>query len=127
MTLRCFILAALALPLAACAATGGAQPEGRAAHAGQASEAQRLEKFALSQCLMRAFPDTPTADDARRASGAYVELGSAGEDVYGDIVVVVEAHRAKPYPSKSGGSLHVMQCLDLLDDPRLAELVAPYR
>ncbi|ARP95108.1 T6SS amidase immunity protein Tai4 family protein [Bordetella genomosp. 13] len=124
MSARWMAAALLAWPLAACAATSG-QAGGQAR--GAQTEAQRLEKFAVSQCLMRAFPDTPVAADARRASGGYVELGSAPEDVYGQIVEVVQAYRAKPYRSKSGESLHVMQCLDLLNDPALQTLVEPYR
>src|SRR5690606_14244869 len=31
------------------------------------AEARRLEKFAVSQCLIRAFPDSPMASDAHRA------------------------------------------------------------
>lgn len=119
MNLRWLAMGAVAVPLAACAAS--------APPAGEPSEAARLEKFAVSQCLMRAFPDTPVAEDARRASGGYVELGSAQAEVYEKIVTLVQAHRAKPYTSRSGGSLHVMQCLDLLDDPGLSALTRPYR
>ena len=87
------------------------------------SEARRLEKFAISQCLMRAFPNSPMLADAGRASGAYVELGTSGPDVYDKIVAVVQAHRARPYNAKSGKSLFVMQCLDLLHDPTLEALI----
>lgn len=120
MSARWMAAALLAWPLAACAAASG---QARGAQ----TEAQRLEKFAVSQCLMRAFPDTPVAADARRASAGYVELGSAPEEVYGQIVEVVQAYRAKQYRSKSGESLHVMQCLDLPDDPALRKLVEPFR
>ena len=89
------------------------------------TEAQRLEKFALSQCLLHAFPDSPIAADAHRASGAYVELGNSPVDIYGEIDSLVQAHRAKPYHSKSGKSLFVMQCLDLLHDPALEALIRP--
>src|SRR5690606_17581212 len=72
------------------------------------SEAQQLEKFAVSQCLMYAFPDSPIESDARRASGAYVERGSSPVDIYGEIDGLVQAHRAKPYNSKSEiGRAHV--------------------
>ncbi|MEI2418446.1 T6SS amidase immunity protein Tai4 family protein [Orrella sp. JC864] len=120
------------LCLAACAAPGprAAQAAAGAQGTGQGqdlSEARRLEKFAVAQCLMRAFPDTPVAADARRASGAYVELGAAQADVYEQIVARVQAWQGRPYPSKRGESLRVMQCLDLPDDAGLQELVAPYR
>ena len=120
MNFRWIAAGVLAWPLAACAATSSdvAKPQ---------SEAHRLEKFAVSQCLMRAFPDTPVSADARRASGAYVELGSADADVYGEIVELVQTHRATPYQSKSGEPLQVMQCLDLLDDPALKALTDRYR
>jgi len=101
-------------------------PQAVSAQRGE-SEAQRLEKFAVSQCLMQAFPDSPMQTDARRASGAYVEQGTSQADVYGEIVDVVQAHRAKPYNAKSGGSLFVMQCLDLLHDPALKALTRPDR
>ena len=89
------------------------------------SEAQRLEKFAISQCLIKAFPKNPVEADAKRASGAYVEMGSSNPEIYGSILEVVQAHRAKPYKSKSGQSLFVKQCLDLLHDPKLEALIRP--
>jgi len=90
-------------------------------------EAQRLEKFAISQCLIRAFPDSPVADDAGRAINGYIQLGSAPIEVYDAIAGVVKTHRTKPYHSKSGKSLYVMQCLDLLHDPALEALIRPAR
>ena len=89
------------------------------------SEAQRLEKFAVSQCLMQAFPGSAMEADARRASGAYVELGTSSPDVYGQLAELVQAHRARPYNAQSGQSLFVMQCLDLLRDPALEALIRP--
>lgn len=120
MNRRWIVANLLAWPLVACAAPATQK-------AAEQSEAQRLEKFAVSQCLQRAFPDTPVGADARRASGGYVELGSADADVYGEIAALVGAHLAKPYQSKSGEPLHVMQCLDLLQSSDLAKLVKPYR
>ncbi|WP_082985304.1 T6SS amidase immunity protein Tai4 family protein [Orrella dioscoreae] len=120
MNRRWIMASVLAWPLVACGAPATRE-------APQQSEAQRLEKFAVSQCLQRAFPDTSFGADARRASGAYVELGSADADVYGEIAALVGTHLAKPYQSKSGEPLHVMQCLDLLQSPALATLVKPYR
>ena len=119
----------MALMLTGCATNGQPQTETRAeasqstsTHSDE-SEAQRLEKFAVSQCLMRAFPDSPVESDARRASGAYVELGTSPAEVYDEIVDLVQAHRTKPYNAKSGKSLFVMQCLDLIHDPALEALI----
>ena len=126
-------LGLMACTLAGCATTGQS-PDGAASKTHQAAlaqsdalEAQRLEKFAVSQCLMRAFPDTLMAADAGRASGAYVELGTSTPEAYEAIVDVVQAHHAKPYNAKSGKSLFVMQCLDLLDDPALKAVIWPDR
>ncbi|SAI06600.1 Uncharacterised protein [Bordetella ansorpii] len=125
MSPRWIAAGALAWPLMTCAATGTQAAPMQAAP--QVTEAQRLEKFAVAQCLVRAFPDTLMAADARRASGGYVQMGTSQEDVYGDIIKVVQAHLAKPYRGKDGESLNVMQCLDVLDDPALAKVVRPHR
>ena len=89
------------------------------------TEARRLEKFAISECLASAFAGSPVESDAHRASGGYVELGTSPAETYDDIVNLVQAHRATPYHSKSGKSLFVMQCLDLLHQPALEALIRP--
>ncbi|MCC2596368.1 type VI secretion system amidase immunity protein Tai4 [Pusillimonas sp. MFBS29] len=133
MSQRWAALILMAGMLWGCAANGqkaaDTAAQGQQAYTTQSDEleAQRLEKFAVSQCLMHAFPDNPVKADAGRASGGYVELGTSGPEVYEEIVSLVQAHRTKPYNSKSGESLFVMQCLDLLHDPALEALIRPAR
>ena len=68
---------------------------------------------------------SPMAEDAHRAAGAYLELGTSPVDTYEEIVDIVQAQRTKLYNSKSGKSLFVMQCLDLLHDPALEAIIRP--
>ena len=89
------------------------------------AEMQRLEKCAVSQCLIQAFPDSEMENDAHRASGGYVQLGTSPAELYDEIEEMVKVYRTKPYNSKSGKSLFVMQCLDLLQDPALQALIRP--
>jgi len=133
MNLRWIALGLTAGMLAGCAASGQ-QSNAAMTDAPQAAttqwdeaEAQKLEKFAVSQCLVRAFADTPMAADASRASGGYVQLGTSPIELYDEIAGLVKEHRTKPYNSKSGESLFVMQCLDLLHDPKLEALIRPGR
>ncbi|WP_186332323.1 T6SS amidase immunity protein Tai4 family protein [Bordetella genomosp. 13] len=109
----------LALPALAFAAGKKASKE--------PTEAQRLEHFAVAQCLITAFPGTPMAEDAGRALGGYVQLGSADFDTYDAISALAPKYLASPYQSKSGKSLHVMQCLDFPQDPALQALIRRYR
>jgi len=86
-------------------------------------ERLRLIDLAISHCLGQAFPDTPFAADAGRAAAAYVELGESDVEVYNEIGQVVERHMQSPYASKSGRSLHVLQCLDLSRSAELARVI----
>ncbi|CZZ88528.1 Uncharacterised protein [Bordetella ansorpii] len=90
-------------------------------------ESERLEKFAVAQCLITAFPGTPMAEDAGRALGGYVELGRADVDTYQAIGALARKYLSTPYQAKSGKSLHVMQCLDFPVDPELQALIKPFR
>ena len=131
MNLRWMVLGLMAAMLAGCSTSGqqtgatqAATPQAAAAQWDEV-EAQKLEKFAVSQCLIAAFKGSPIEDDARRASGGYVELGTSPIETYDEIVGIVKAHRTTPYNSKSGKSLFVMQCLDLLHDPALEAIIRP--
>ena len=84
---------------------------------------QQLNKFAISQCLMQSFPNSELAADAGRASGAYVEFSEGEIEVYEKISAAVAEQLQHPYQSKSGGSLHVMQCLEMPEQAELQSII----
>lgn len=118
------LMGALLVPYAAFASAAAAT--GDVSTAKDGPERLRLVDLAISHCLARAFPDTPFAADAGRAAAAYVELGESDVDAYNEIGEVVERHMQSPYASKSGGSLHVLQCLDLSRSAELARVLDKY-
>ncbi|MYZ45697.1 T6SS amidase immunity protein Tai4 family protein [Schauerella aestuarii] len=119
------LMGALWAPVPFAAASNATTPtEISTAKAGP--ERLRLIDLAISHCLAQAFPDTPFAADAGRAAAAYVELGESDVEVYDEIGHVVERHMQSPYASKSGRSLHVLQCLDLSRSAELARVIDKY-
>jgi len=123
---RWCLMGALLVPYAAFASASAAAATGDISTAKDGPERLGLVDLAISHCLARAFPDTPFAADAGRAAAAYVELGESDVDAYDDIGEVVERHMQSPYASKSGGSLHVLQCLDLGRSAELARVIDKY-
>jgi hypothetical protein len=87
-------------------------------------EAHKLRSYAISQCIAQAFPNTPAGEDATRAFGGYVEMGTSGIETYEKIIGVVQRHMAKPYAGEGGKPLVIMQCLDLASDPALSAVIA---
>ncbi|MDQ2140525.1 T6SS amidase immunity protein Tai4 family protein [Alcaligenaceae bacterium B3P038] len=120
------LMAPLVVPVSAFASASDAASTDEISTAKDGPERLRLIDLAISHCLARAFPETPFAADAGRAAAAYVELGESGVDVYDEIGTVVERHMQSPYASKSGGSLHVLQCLDLSRSAELARVIDKY-
>ncbi|MDQ2147501.1 T6SS amidase immunity protein Tai4 family protein [Alcaligenaceae bacterium C4P045] len=120
------LMAPLVVPISAFASASDAASTKEISTAKDGPERLRLIDLAISHCLARAFPETPFAADAGRAAAAYVELGESGVDVYDEIGTVVERHMQSPYASKSGGSLHVLQCLDLSRSAELARVIDKY-
>ena len=80
-------------------------------------------KYGIAYCLGRAYPDSAFSSDARYVAGAYIEKGSADFDAYAAIRAYVDAYREKPYLSKHGRNLAVMQCIDLVTSDEFKDLV----
>jgi Type VI secretion system (T6SS), amidase immunity protein len=88
-----------------------------------ASDAVLLRNFAIAQCVRLAYDDPVVQADAGDAVGAYVEFGSVGPEAYEAALALAKTFLARSYPSKSGGKLQLMKCLDLMNSPELAALV----
>ena len=91
-----------------------------------ASNATLLRNYAAAQCISLAYDDPVVKADAQDAVGAYVEFGSVAVEAYEQITVLATSFLTRKYASKSGGKLQLMKCLDLLNSPELAALVAQH-
>lgn len=81
------------------------------------------KKYAVSYCLAEAYSESEVSRDARHVSGAYLQKGEFGIDVYERIRAFVDEYRKAPYASKHGRNLSIMQCLDLFGSNELAHSV----
>jgi hypothetical protein len=93
-----------------------------AAEMTERSDSQLLKSYAVSQCIARGYPRTPIAEDAKAASGGYLEFGRVPVDMYGDAIALAEKALKLTYQSKSGKELQIMKCIDLIFDPALDAL-----
>jgi len=76
-------------------------------------------KYAVSYCLSKAYPDSAFSDDASYISGAYLQKGKYGLDLYQSIREFVDLYRKEKYRSKHNRNLALMQCIDLSTSPVL--------
>lgn len=90
------------------------------------TESQLLKSYAVSQCIARAYPESPVSADAKAAAAGFLEYGSVGPEAYSEIVALADEALGKQYLGKGGEPLHVMKCIDLLFDKRLADVVEKY-
>jgi len=105
--------------VAGCATAGMPAPD----QTGHGSEASLLTRYALSQCLAAAYPDTGIERDARAAAGGYLEFGNLQIEAYEHATAIARAAASRRYEGKQGEPLHVMKCLDLMDSPELERLL----
>lgn len=70
-------------------------------------------KYAMSYCLSTAYPDAVFSKDAGYISGALLQKGRYGLDMYESIRAFVDLYRQEKYSSKHNRNLAIMQCLDL--------------
>lgn len=89
-----------------------------------ADDAALLRNFAAAQCISLAYDDPAVKADAADAIGAYVEFGSVSAAAYEQATELAKSFLARTYASKSGGKLQLMKCLDLMNSPEIAALVA---
>ncbi len=80
-------------------------------------------KYAVSYCLSQAYPETKFSSDSKYVSGAYIQKGEFGIDMYEKLREFVDSYRDKKYQSKHDRNLDVMQCLDLYGSTDLAAVI----
>lgn len=82
------------------------------------------EKYAIAYCLALAYPGSEMSRDARYVAGAYLQQGESGIDVYERVRDFVDEYREKTYVSKHDVNLNIMQCLDVISSPELAQAIS---
>lgn len=91
------------------------------------SAEQNLRNFALSTCLAQAFSDSPAGADAKKAAGAYVEIGALDAEAYVEAASLAKVFLQKKYKSKSGvDDLVVMKCIDLMNSREMGVIAERY-
>lgn len=81
------------------------------------------KKYAIANCLANAYPDSEFSSDAKHISGAYLQKGEFGLDMYENIRKYVSKYREKAYLSKHGRNLNIMQCIDLYESKELVSSI----
>lgn len=84
------------------------------------------KKYAVAYCLAKSYPDSEFSSDALYVSGAYIQKGSFDFDIYDQIRKYVATYRKKPYLSKHGKNLNIMQCIDLYQSKELETILNKY-
>ena len=77
-------------------------------------------KYAVSYCLSKSYSGSSFSNDARYISGAYLQKGNYGLDMYESIRDSVDSLTKTKYVSKHDKNLDIMQCLDLSYSEKLA-------
>ncbi len=81
-------------------------------------------KYAVSYCLSKAYEGSDFSKDAAHISGAYLQKGNYGLDMYESIRDFVDAYTQKRYVSKHGKNLNIMQCVDLSVSSDLSSVIS---
>ncbi len=87
------------------------------------SAPENEKKYAVAYCLSNSYPDSGFSKDAGYISGAYLQKGNFGLDMYEGIRKFVSSYREKSYVSKHDRNLNIMQCIDLFESKKLEQLI----
>lgn len=80
-------------------------------------------KYAVSYCLSKTYKGSSFSSDAAHISGAYLQKGGYGLDMYESVRDFVDSYLQKKYMSKHGKNLEIMQCIDLSASSELMDLI----
>ena len=80
-------------------------------------------KYAVSYCLSKSYQGSNFSSDAAHVSGAYLQKGSYGLDMYESVRDFVDLYSQKKYMSKHERNLDIMQCIDLSASSELMSLI----
>ncbi len=81
------------------------------------------KKYAIAYCLASSYPESEFSSDARHISGAYLQKGEFGLDMYESIRQFVSIYRKNAYLSKHDRNLNIMQCIDLYESKGLVSSI----
>ena len=110
---RSVLLLTIALGVPSCGQSGLAHAE---------TQAAILKKWTLARCLAHSAEQTPTGDDAAKAAAAYLEMGSAGVEVYEKLDALAERYLARTYSGSVKSPYDTMKCIDLFESEELNRL-----
>lgn len=106
----------------ACSSGSAATPANSQAPPPANSQAVVLKKWALARCLAKAGGDSPAGDDAAKTAAAYLEMGTAGIEVYEKLEALALRYLQREYSGSVKSSYNTMKCLDLFESEELDEL-----
>jgi hypothetical protein len=80
-------------------------------------------KYAVAYCLSKSYPNSEFSEDAAYISGAYLQNGIYGINMYEEIRSFVDTYRNQPLASKYDKNLNIMQCINLYEFVPLKNLI----
>jgi hypothetical protein len=92
---------------------------GCAAQQSAAPRNDALKNWALSRCLAKASQGERAGDDAAKSAAAYLEMSSAGIDVYNRLDVLVDGYLKRTYSGSVKSDYNTMKCIDLYHSKEL--------
>jgi hypothetical protein len=109
------LVLALAIPVgvASCAQSSSTRPDPQVAI---------LKKWALSRCLSQAAGQTVAGDDAAKTAAAYLEIGSAGIEVYEKLDALAKSFLTQTYTGSVKSEYNTMKCIDFFESEELERM-----
>ena len=89
-------------------------------------EWQLFANAAFAICMGQAFSSRLVVEDAQRTASGYLEYAHMPFAAYLELQNQVERWLNKAYPSKSGGSLQLMKCIDYYNSGDIRSIYNKY-
>lgn len=114
LKIHSFVLA-LAIPVGvpSCAQSSSTRP---------GAQVTILKKWALSRCLSQAAGQTAVGDDAAKTAAAYLEMGSAGIEVYEKLDALAKSFLTQTYTGSVKSEYNTMKCIDFFESEDLDQM-----
>lgn len=85
-------------------------------------EMNRFNDYALLICYGSAFNDSEVKQDFNRGANGVMEDSNISLDAYEELRILISNKLEENYPSKHGGQVQSLKCLDLIKNPAFHEI-----
>ncbi len=92
------------------------------------SEEVLFKNFTLAVCLNMAYGESSEKllREAAYAASGYREFSNVSLDAYDEVRNEIKKWLKKDYPSKHGGQIDIMKCIDLQNSSRIKNIFSKY-